>query len=67
MNKVIELKCDVRSLLISVATESVTLNTAVQMGLLTLLDTLAARASVIDDPEASKVLRILGLTEPSNT
>lgn len=67
MNKVIELKCDVRSLLTSVATESFTLNTAVQMGLLTLLDTLAARASEIDDPEASKALRILGLTGPSDT
>ena len=67
MNKVIELKCDVRSLLTSVATESVTLNTAVEMGLLELLGTLAARASEIDDPEASAVLRILGLTEPSAT
>lgn len=63
MTKVIEVKCDLRWLIRMVATESAMLDVAVQMGLLRLLDTLAARAAAIDDPEAKEVLHLLYMDE----
>jgi len=66
MNRIIEVTCDLRWLIKKAATESATLYTAVEMGLLPLLDTLAARASRIDDPEMRDAFRILGLTERSD-
>lgn len=59
--RVIEVKCDLRWIIKRAATESIVMYTAVEMGLLSLLDTLAARSSAIDDPEVTKVLRILCL------
>ena len=44
-------------------TKAVTMNAAVEMGLLTCLDELAARALAINDPAAKNVLRLLGLEE----
>ena len=61
--KTIQVNCDLRWLIERVATESRVMNTAVEMGLLSLLDTVAARSAAIDDPEAIRVLRVLCLDD----
>lgn len=57
----IHLKCDLRFVIRRGATESIIIQTAVEMGLLQMLDKLAERAAVIEDAEAARVLRTLCL------
>ncbi len=63
MNKTIELKCNLRAVIRRAATESALINAAVEMGLLSCLDKLAARASEINDPAAREMLRLLCLED----
>lgn len=56
-----QIRCEVRNILKTGSVDSVPIQTAFQMGLLTVLDRLARRAHELNDPELEKVLHILGL------
>jgi hypothetical protein len=56
-----ELRCDLRNVLNLASEESAPITTAIQMGLLSVLERLGRRAHELNDPELEEVLHILGL------
>ena len=57
----IQLQCDLRHILKLACVDSVPMQTAIQMGLLSVLERLGRRAHELNDPELEEVLHILGL------
>lgn len=57
----INMRCDLRHILTLSAQESVTIATAMQMGLLPALEKLARRAHELNDPELEDALALLCL------
>jgi hypothetical protein len=56
-----QLRCDLRNILKIGSVDSVPIQTAIQMGLLPVLERLARRAHELNDPELEEVLHSLGL------
>jgi hypothetical protein len=59
--RTITVPCDLCNILTIGSVDSVPIQTAIQMGLLTLLERLARRAHELNDPELEEVLHILCL------
>jgi hypothetical protein len=61
MSETIKVRCDLRNVLLLAAGESVTIKTALQMGLVPVLEKLARRAHEVSDPELEDILALLCL------
>jgi hypothetical protein len=61
MSETNQVLCDLRHVLNLASEESATIATAIQMGLLDVVERLAQRAHELDDPELEEVLHILAL------
>jgi hypothetical protein len=61
VTRTIMVRCDLRNILKTGSVDSVPIQTAIQTGLLNVLERLARRAHELNDPELEEVLHFLAL------